>query len=459
MAPPPRRVSPTFWSSPGLALALSCLGLLACGDEPSEAFESDEASASAAVEPGQLGEFTPQITAGGAKTCAVLGDQHLRCWGRNDHGRLGFALPEAYYGDDEPANAVPLIDLGQPITAVSPQTSTACVQLADGQMRCWGGGTIGALGIPWTGWLGDDETLLDGAAIDFAGSRADASAPVDFAAGGSHACALFEDGTMKCWGWGKDGATGYGTPEALGDQPGELPAELPAVDVGAKVQAISAGARNTCAILEGGALKCWGHPGLGKLGLGVDEVIGDDETPAAIEPIVLAGGPVVQVEGQGRFLCARHEEGSVSCWGEAGPWLGYGKIIDEIGPGLGDDEHPASLGVVELGAKAVEIAVGSAFACARLEGGGVKCWGASNKGQLGYGNTDFVGYEQTPAEVGTLELGGPAARLVAGWDHACALLEDDTLRCWGQGSNLGYGSTENIGDDETPAEAGPVPFI
>jgi alpha-tubulin suppressor-like RCC1 family protein len=148
----------------------------------------------------------------------------------------------------------------------------------------------------------------------------------------------------------------------------------------------------------------------------------------------------------------------VSCWGEAGPWLGYGKAIDNVGIGLGDDEHPSVLGVVDVGGRVVEIAVGDAFSCARLDDGTIKCWGVSNQGQIGYGSTDFIGYEQTPAEVGTLDLGGLAVRLVAGRYHACALLEDGTLRCWGSGNYLGYGTSEDIGDDETPASAGPVPF-
>ena len=43
--------------------------------------------------------------------------------------------------------------------------------------------------------------------------------------------------------------------------------------------------------------------------------------------------------------------------------------------------------------------------------------------------------------------------------HNCALTSNGAVACWGRNDygQLGYGNTENIGDDETPAEAGDVP--
>lgn len=414
--------------------------LTGCGPSPAPAVASD---------PGP----PPRIFAGGAKTCVVLAETKLRCWGRNDDGRLGFGLPQANYGDDEPASAVPLLNLGHTIAGVSLRTSIACLNLENNDVRCWGGGAVGALGFPWDGWLGDDETLLDGPTVDFGGDRV-----IQVVAGSAHGCALLDGGTVKCWGHGGEGATGYGSTTNLADDEGESPNELPTVDIGGPARSLAAGSDQTCAVMQDGGVRCWGDNGFGILGLGVaEENVGDDESPASFAPIQLAGGPVVQVAAQGRQICALHQEGTVSCWGETGPWLGYGKAMAAVGEALGDDEHPSVLGVVDVGGKVVEIVVGDAFTCARLEDGAVKCWGASNVGQLGYGNTNFVGYHETPAQVGPLDLGGPATSIVAGWEHACALLAD-SLRCWGAGPRLGYGSPENVGDDETPAQAGPVPF-
>ena len=48
-----------------------------------------------------------------------------------------------------------------------------------------------------------------------------------------------------------------------------------------------------------------------------------------------------------------------------------------------------------------------------------------------------------------MNVGGKATALAAGDFHTCALLDTGTVRCWGKGVNgqLGYGNTDNIGDD------------
>ena len=45
--------------------------------------------------------------------------------------------------------------------------------------------------------------------------------------------------------------------------------------------------------------------------------------------------------------------------------------------------------------------------------------------------------------------------------HTCALLDTGNVRCWGSSSNgtLGYGNSDSIGDDETPASAGDVDIV
>ena len=57
-------------------------------------------------------------------------------------------------------------------------------------------------------------------------------------------------------------------------------------------------------------------------------------------------------------------------------------------------------------------------------------------------------------------LGGQTIAIAAGDLHICTLLSTGALRCWGYGSDgaLGYGNRSTIGDDETPASAGDVPY-
>ncbi|MBS2016203.1 MAG: hypothetical protein JST00_25195 [Deltaproteobacteria bacterium] len=83
----------------------------------------------------------------------------------------------------------------------------------------------------------------------------------------------------------------------------------------------------------------------------------------------------------------------------------------------------------------VDLAHGSAFACAVVKSGGVSCWGHNDQGQLGTGSAELD--VAAPAPV----LGvSDARRVFAGDAHACALLADGRLTCWGQNDRGQTGS-------------------
>ena len=54
----------------------------------------------------------------------------------------------------------------------------------------------------------------------------------ELTAGGSHTCALLNDGKAKCWGAGSDGQLGNGNPKSIGDDPNEMGDNLTAIDLG-----------------------------------------------------------------------------------------------------------------------------------------------------------------------------------------------------------------------------------
>ena len=87
-----------------------------------------------------------------------------------------------------------------------------------------------------------------------------------------------------------------------------------------------------------------------------------------------------------------------------------------------------------------------------LNDGSVKCWGQGNNGQLGYGDTQSrgVGADEMGANLPSVDLGsGRSAKFIAaGVDHTCALLDNGGVKCWGYNNNgqLGYGDTQSRGD-------------
>src|SRR5262249_23343068 len=101
---------------------------------------------------------------------------------------------------------------------------------------------------------------------------------------------------------------------------------------------------------------------------------------------------------------------------------------------------------------------GAAHTCARLADGTVRCWGDGGNGRLGYGNTNNIGDNEAPITAGAVSVGGNVAALATGGGHTCGLLANRAVRCWGANSfgQLGYGFANNIGDNEAPSTAGPV---
>ncbi len=106
------------------------------------------------------------------------------------------------------------------------------------------------------------------------------------------------------------------------------------------------------------------------------------------------------------------------------------------------------------------ITAGGLHTCALLDDGTVRCWGDGANGRLGYGNENTIGDVGTPDTAGPVRLGPgrTAAAISAGEAHTCALLDDGNVRCWGLGASgrLGYGNPHNVGDIETPDVVGPV---
>ena len=227
----------------------------------------------------------------------------------------------------------------------------------------------------------------------------------------------------------------------------------------------------SCALLTSGQVKCWGWNMYGQLGQGHANNLGDglDENGESemgdnLSAINLGEGVKVKAIATGYFhVCALLNDDTVKCWGRnVYGELGQGHI-NNLGDGLdenGESEMGDNLPTVDLGINVVvkAIAAGGLHSCALLSDDTVKCWGNNSTGQMGQGHINNLGDgldENGESEMGdnlpTINLGVNliAKSIAGGYRHNCALLSNNTLKCWGrnQYGQLGQGHKRSLGDN------------
>ncbi|MCB1016141.1 MAG: hypothetical protein KDB10_13635, partial [Acidimicrobiales bacterium] len=133
-----------------------------------------------------------------------------------------------------------------------------CTIVTGGGVRCWGGNTRGELGLGALGSRGGNANQMGGN-LEVVGLGTGRTATA-LSAGTSHTCAVLDTGQVKCWGLNEEGQLGLGNTRSHGLLPRSMGDELPAVDLGTgrTATAVSAGGNHTCAVLDNGAVKCWG---------------------------------------------------------------------------------------------------------------------------------------------------------------------------------------------------------
>jgi alpha-tubulin suppressor-like RCC1 family protein len=329
-----------------------------------------------------------------------------------------------------------------PAVDVTTGANHTCVLLNSKKVKCWGLANVGQLGYGNNNNIGDNELPSTVGLVNVGGDV------TQVAAGNNHTCALLTDGNVRCWGQGFFGQLGYGSTSAV-----SIPANAGNVNVGGTVTQIATGGTHTCALLTTGNVRCWGSASSGQLGYGNTTAIGDNETPSTAGDVNV-GGTVTQITAGTNHTCALLNTGNVRCWGLASSGqLGYGNTTV-----IGDTETPSSAGDINLGSTVTKIVAGGTHTCAIITGGNVKCWGAANNGQLGYGNTTAIGDNETPSTIGNVNIGSTVTELTTGSLHTCVLLSTNGAKCWGSGLNgrLGYGNTSNIGSANTPSAVGNI---
>jgi alpha-tubulin suppressor-like RCC1 family protein len=268
-----------------------------------------------------------------ASSCVIYTDGRSRCWGWG----LTAAIPELVdetLGVDEPVAALPFADWGADVVSLARSISHVCALLDSAEVRCWGvGGALGSTdyyenaSAPPAQW----DTVAVGGPV------------VQIDVGSNVTCAVLTSGAVRCWGNGFQIGLGHGNEDSIGvpgypsvEDAGDIPLDEPAISVSVGDVANIGLGGIICAVLESGAVRCWGGPNTnGQLGVpleAVDDSLGDDELVTSVPPVAL-DEPATQVAVGVNHACALLESGRIRCWGKA-EFLGY-----DATQNIGDDEE------------------------------------------------------------------------------------------------------------------------
>lgn len=285
------------------------------------------------------------------------------------------------------------------------------------------------------------------------------------AAGGNDACALRGPGEVVCWGDDSFGDLGDGPSATKQSCRSQFSSAEPcstspitvagitdatAIAVG---ESSAPGQHQTCALLSGGQIDCWGFNRTGLLGNG--SPIGpetcrtptSEDEPCSTIPVRVKGISDATAIATGEFItCALLVGGEVKCWGE--------NSLGSLGVGSPDGLSTCSnvpCSATPVTVSGITDAVAISAGCAVLRGGTVDCWGDNSAGGLGTGELSGpqmcgrAGEPGTPCSRAPVQVTGidDAIAVASGGGQTCALLSTGGIDCWGYngGGQLGAGSS------------------
>ena len=316
-------------------------------------------------------------------------------WGNNEYAQLGSGTTTNSSTPVDVSTETALLD--KVVTQVDAGLWDSCATTVDGTGACWGAKRPVPL---------DPSYVLRPEAIPTNGVLS-AKTVTKTAAGTTERCALTSDGTVGCW------RPDTPVPFSLGGL----------LDVDDVVQ-LEIRPNYKCVLTASGYLACGGLMGEGIL----------SQTGA------LVGKTVVQLAKSGSSMCALTDDNVIACWGA--------NFSGQLGDGTTNNSYWVAVPVVQNKAMAGKTIVALAHGtgqhmCAVASDGSAFCWGANESGQLGNGNTTGSTEPVQVAQVGAL-AGRGVQQMSFGIDHTCAILDDESMACWGDNASgqLGNGTTD-----------------
>jgi alpha-tubulin suppressor-like RCC1 family protein len=296
------------------------------------------------------------------EACALLLNGKVQCWSSTSApqelagvsnvvqiaigGQLCVVSWDGSVACGNPSTGLQTIDGLASVTSVACGQNHACALALDGSVSCWGANDDGQLGT-------SRPNTTPFKAISSGISR------IASGAGSNHTCALTEAGGVVCWGFngsGQLGQPGFNR-TTFSPPPTAVPNLFDAT-------AISVGGDQTCAVIAGAFVDCWGdfhyETRSGSLDLAAS---------AGAQPMAVPGltGVATDVSVGTNFMCALTDTGAVSCRGSGS--------VGQLGGGIDQNAFMTTVPVMLRGDTAVRVASGGTYSCALRSNGAVSCWG------------------------------------------------------------------------------------
>jgi alpha-tubulin suppressor-like RCC1 family protein len=376
-----------------------------------------------------------QVATGDSHVCALLGDQTVSCWGDAGGGQLGAGDFSEHDCEGRPCNRRPVLVPGlEGVTELSLGGFHSCALDGAGRLRCWGSLAVGV----------ETESLSTCDGMPCATEPVRVPAPgqvVQVVSGFSHACMLLAEGEVRCWGVNALGSVGVVSPRVdtgFGvsvysnvELPARVELPLPATALFAAGSGFY-----SCAVLQDGALYCWGENTYGQLGAGEPGEScpegGGDELYCSVTPLASGFEQQAELYAFGELhACAVTADGELYCWGYgARGQLGLEvELLSECADGRLCSPSPQ---LVPTESRTLDVAVGSRFTCVLQEDERVLCWGWGNPKKPVEDpeaqRLDCV-FSDTPCQVEPSWEGSPERIFITQYDKLCVLTSEKELHC------------------------------
>ena len=384
------------------------------------------------------------IASGGDHSCALTNSGNVKCWGRGEYGILG---------NGNTTNSLVPVDVHTSSTDPSPLSDIASIASANlhtcaltnsGEVKCWGFGIYGNLGHGTNSNSTTPVSVCERAKTGGETICPPLSSIAAITVWGNTTCALTDSNTVKCWGIGSNGDLGNGA-----DNNSNIPVDVHTDSGNSDALSGIAAIGGPCALTDDGNVKCWGWGNYGRLGNGGTS---HSNTPVDVcqraktgaETTCPALADIAAISAGQYHRCALTDSGTLKCWGRGSDGrLGNGATTTTNSIPVNvrtSSGNSDDLSGVE------KIALGVEHSCALMNDSSVKCWGEGGEGRLGNGATTD---QSSPVDVHTSSDNSDAlsdiASVSGGGEHTCALTLDSTVKCWGKGDHgrLGNGATDD----------------